>query len=112
MPAQVQLFIELLCALLCTNNYTAMCIFRCNSIVPLSAPFISIANSPSCASLYRSQNTPLNVPSDEPLVTSSIALTSALQVHHQVQRQVHPFCHLLVHLHWLFKVNSDVHLQV
>ena len=35
-----------------------------------------------------------------------------LQVHHEVQRQIRPFCHLLVHLQWLFKVDSKVYLQL
>ena len=33
-----------------------------------------------------------------------------LQVHHQVERQMRPFCHLLLHFEWLFKIlNHFVH---
>ena len=53
------------------------CAFKCNSIVPWSAPLISTSNAPSCASIYRSQSTPLGVPSDELSVASPIPLTNA-----------------------------------
>ena len=76
-PPQVYLFIESFCALLCPGNCTTMHIFKCNSIVTSSAPLISTSNAPSCASVYRSQGTTLGVPSEEPLVVSSIALTNA-----------------------------------
>ena len=51
--------------------------FKCNSIATSSAPLISTLKAPSCASIYRSQGTTLGVPSDEPSVASSIALTNS-----------------------------------
>ena len=74
---QIHYLIESFCALLCPDKCTTMGIFMCNSIVTSSASLILIANPLSCASLFRSQGTPLGVPSDEPSVASSIALTNA-----------------------------------
>ena len=76
-PPKVHLFIESFYALLCPDMCTTMLIFKCNSIVTSSAPFIPTSNTPSCASVYRSQGTTLDVPSDEPSVVSSIALKNA-----------------------------------
>ena len=39
---------------------------------------MSTSNATSCASLYRPQGTSLDVPSDEPSVKFSVALTNAL----------------------------------
>ena len=65
------------------------------------------------ASLYRSRGTLLGVPSDKPSVASSIALKNACSsVRHQVQRQIFPFCHLLLDLQWFLKVNPNVHFWV
>ena len=83
-------------ALLCINKYTTMCIFKWNSIVTSNTHLVSISNAPSCASLYRSQ----------------LHWQMHPQVHHQVQRQTYYFSYLLLHLRWLFKVNSMVHLQL
>ena len=47
------------------------------STVISNAPLISISNALSCATLYRSQGTPLGVPSDKPLAMPSIALKNA-----------------------------------
>ena len=74
---QVRLFIRSFCRLLCCKKCANLRIFKSNSIVTSSAHLISTSNAPSCASLYRSQSTPLYVPSDELSVTSSIALTNA-----------------------------------
>ena len=108
---QVPLFIESFCALPCPEKCTTMRIFKCNSTFTSTAPLISTSNVPSCASVYRSQGTTLGVPSNEPSVESSIALMH-LQVHHQLQRRMRPFCHFLMHQKWSFKLNSKVHLQV
>ena len=53
-----------------------MCIFKCNSTFTSSATLISISNALSCAFVYRSQGTTLGIPSDEPSVASSVALTN------------------------------------
>ena len=80
-------FVELFCELFYTNKCTTMHICKFNSIVTSSAPLISTSNAPSCASLHRCQRL-------------------------QVQRLMRPFfCHLLMYLQWLFKVNSKVHLK-
>ena len=55
-----------------------MRIFNWNSIATSISPLISTSNAPSCASLYRPQGTSLDVPSDEPSVKFSVALTNAL----------------------------------
>ena len=73
----IHLFIESFCALLSPDKCITMRIFKCNSIGTSIAPLISTFNVPFCASLYRSQNTPLSIPWDEPTVASSIALTNA-----------------------------------
>ena len=67
----------------CAPLHTSKCIIISNSIATSSARLISTSNdpswnAPSCASLYRSQSTPLDVPSDEPLVVSSNALPNVI----------------------------------
>ena len=52
--------------------------FKSNSIVTSRAPLISTSNAPSCLSLYRFQSTTIDVASDEPSVTSSVALINGL----------------------------------
>ena len=77
MPPKVHLFIESFCAVLYLKKCTTMRIFKWNSVVTSSVPLISTLNAPSCPSLYKSQSTPLVVPSDKLSVASSIALTNA-----------------------------------
>ena len=110
--SQVHLFIESFCALLCPNNGTTMCIFKCNSIVTSSALLISTSNAPSCTSLYRSQITPLGVPSDESSVASSIALTSAPLSASSSALSNASFLSSSYASSVLFKLNTKVHLQV
>ena len=97
-----------------SNKCTIMQIFKYNSIVTPSSTFISTWNTPSCASLYRSQGTPLGVPSDEPLVASTIALTNEVSSAPSSATSNESFFSPspLSHLQWLFKVNPKVHLQV
>ena len=57
MRHHAHLEVELNCYLKCTVNFNL--------------------NAPSCASLYRPEGTPLGVPSDEPSLVFSIALTNA-----------------------------------
>ena len=78
-PPQVHFFIESFCALLYPNKCTTIRIFKGNSIVTLRVALISTSNAPFCASLYRSQSTPLGVRSDKPSMASSVALTNAPQ---------------------------------
>ena len=102
----VHVFIDSFSARLCPNKCTTMHIFKCNSIVILRSPLILTSN----ASLCRSKTIPQVCIQMNPQWHPQLHCQMKLQVHHQVQRQMRPFCHLLIH--WIFKVNSQIHLQV